>query len=149
MIIILLIVMMLGSFALHLYFLTQYVQGKENRHLKGFINTAISNIVVAGVMMIVVLFRPEFLREINLQLVLWLVSGAIMLMMLFIKATIVRNIIKRAKDPAHYHYNFFGKKVLDSSAVTQNEVMIFWFTIPFFLLAGAYFVTRLINMLSK
>jgi hypothetical protein len=74
-------------------------------------------------------------------------SGLMMIIMITIKASIIRNIWKRAKDPANYHFNFFGKKVLDSKAVLQEEVFIFLFTVPFFLLAGAYFFARLVNLI--
>lgn len=70
-----------------------------------------------------------------------------MMIMIMIKAGIIRNIWKRAKDPTNYHFNYFGKKVLDSRVVLQEEVYIFLFTVPFFLMSGAYFFARLVNLI--
>ena len=135
------------SFTAHIYFLVQFILRKENAYLKRFINTAISNIVLAGALTVLVIFRPDLIRDVNLKFLLWIMSGLIMLIMLMIKITIMRNMFKRSKDPANYHFNYFGKKVLHSKVVLQEEVYIFLFTIPFFLFCGAYFFARLVNLL--
>ncbi len=135
------------SFTAHIYFLVQFILRKENAYLKRFINTAISNIVLAGTLTVLVIFRPDLIRDVNLKFLLWIMSGLIMLIMLMIKITIMRNMFKRSKDPANYHFNYFGKKVLHSKVVLQEEVYIFLFTIPFFLFCGAYFFARLVNLL--
>ena len=74
-------------------------------------------------------------------------TGFIMVIMLFIKISIFRAIYKRSQDPEHFHYNYFGKKVLHGSVVKFEEILIFFFTMPFFLFCGAYFVARLFNLL--
>lgn len=135
------------SFTAHIYFLVQFILRKENAYLKRFINTAISNIVLAGALTVLVIFRPDLIRDVNLKFLLWIMSGLIMLIMLMIKITIMRNMFKRSRDPANYHFNYFGKKVLHSKVVLQEEVYIFLFTIPFFLFCGAYFFARLVNLL--
>lgn len=142
-----LLVLLQISFTVHIYFLIQYVLRREGRFLRRFINTAISNIVLAGALTILVIFRPDLIRNINLQFLLWIMAGLIMIIMIMIKATILRNMYRRSKDPANYHFNFFGKKVLHSKVVLQEEIYIFLFTIPFFLFCGAYFFARLINLL--
>jgi hypothetical protein len=135
------------SFTGHIYCLIQYVLKKDGRYLRWFVNTAISNIMLAGTLTVLSLFRPDFLRDLNLGMLMWVMSGSIMLIMLLVKFNILRNIYKRARDPENYHYNFFGKKVLHSSVVSKGEVYIFLFTIPFFLFSGAYFFARLVNLI--
>ncbi|HNR89862.1 MAG TPA: hypothetical protein PKM65_16110 [Spirochaetota bacterium] len=149
MIIAICIVVLLLSFGFHLFFLMQYVVTKDTRQLRRFVNTAISNIVIAGGVTILVLFRPDLIRSIDVDMLLWMITGAIMVMMVTIKVTIVRNIMQRAKDPAFFHYNYFGKKILDPGVVKPGEVMVFMLTMPFFLLAGAYFVARIVNWALK
>ncbi len=70
-----------------------------------------------------------------------------MMIMLVIKISIFVVVYRRSKDPAHYHFNFFGKKVLHTSVVKPIEVVLFMFTMPFFLISGAYFIARLINLI--
>jgi hypothetical protein len=48
----------------------------------------------------------------------------------------LRNMYRRSKDPANYHFNFFGKKVLHSKVVLQEEIYIFLFPSRFFFFAG-------------
>ncbi len=135
------------SFTIHIYFIIQYVLKKEGRYLRGFINTAIINILLAGTLTFVILYKPELARKINLKLLFWIMSGFVMMTMLFVKIMIFRNMYRRAKDPANFHYNFFGKKVLHSRVVLVEEIYVFLFTIPFFLFSGAYFVARLFNLI--
>ncbi len=134
------------SFTLHVYFLIQYVIKLEKVYLRRFINTAVSNILLAGCLTVMAIFRPDSIRYVNLKLLLWIMSGLVMIIMLLVKISILRNIYRRSKDPVNYHLNFFGKKVLHSSVVLQGEIYIFFFTIPFFLFAGAYFLARLLNL---
>jgi hypothetical protein len=135
------------SIALHLYFLIQYILEKESKYLKGFVNTAISNIALAGILTVVAVFRPDYIRTINLSLILWLMSGILMVAMLSLKIRIVMSIYRRSKDPANYHYNYFGKKVTHENVVKQGEVIAFFATMPFFLFSGAYFIARLVNLI--
>jgi hypothetical protein len=135
------------SFTSHMYFLIQYVLKKDGKYLRRFVNTAISNILIAGVLTVLSLFRPDLLRDLNLGMLFWLMSGLMMMTMLLVKVNILRNIYRRSHDPENYHFNFFGKKVLHSSVVSKGEVYIFLFTIPFFLFSGAYFFARLVNLI--
>lgn len=142
-----LLVCLQASFTIHIYFLVQYVMKLDKKYMRRFINTAVSNILLAGALTVVSVFRPESVRNLNLKVVLWVMSGLMTLIMLMIKLSILRSILRRSKDPANYHLNYFGKKVLHSSVVLQGEIYIFFFTIPFFLFCGAYFIARLVNML--
>ncbi|HOJ27922.1 MAG TPA: hypothetical protein PL059_02500 [Spirochaetota bacterium] len=135
------------SFSLHIYSLVLYVLRRENKYLKGFINTTISNVLLAGAITTLAIIHPVYVAKVDFKLLLWLMTGFIMLIMLFIKISIARAIYKRSKDPQHFHYNYFGKKVLHGTVVKFEEILIFFFTMPFFLFCGAYFIARLINLL--
>jgi hypothetical protein len=146
MIITIMAILLLLSFCTHIYFLMKYITTRKNWVLKQFINTTMSNILIAGSLMIAVIFRPELVQQVDVQLLFWLIAGVIMLLMLMVKISVLRTIYRRAQDPAHYHLNFFGKKVLHSTVVRPAEILVFMMTIPFFLFSGAYFVARLINL---
>ncbi len=135
------------SFSIHIYSLVLYVLRRENKYLKGFINTTITNILLAGSITVLAIVNPEIVTKINFTFLIWIMTGLIMFIMLFIKISIATAIYKRSKDPQHFHYNFFGKKVLHGTVVKFEEILIFFFTMPFFLFCGAYFIARLINLL--
>jgi hypothetical protein len=147
MIIALLIIGLILSFAIHLRYLIRYVIDKDKKYLRGFLNTAILNIVVALTLSILSMLRPYLVYELNMKLLLWMISGAIMIIMLSIQIGIMRRIYKRAQLPEHFHNNFFGKKVLHPSVVKQYEVVTFFMSIPILLIIGAYFVACLINLI--
>ncbi|MCP4133434.1 MAG: hypothetical protein GY754_20870 [bacterium] len=134
------------SFTIHIYFLIRYVSERDERHLRLFIVTAGLNMLIAAILAGMSMYNPELVHEIDIKLLTWLISGVVMLIMLFVKITIFRNIYKRAQQPEHYHLNFFGKKVLHATVVKPVEVLTFFVTIPLFCLLGAYFVARLINL---
>ena len=109
--------------------------------------TAASNVIVAVVLIIAVLKWPNLVKDINIKVISWLISGVIMISMLRIKIGIFVRIYRRAQLPENYHLNFFGKKVLHPTVVKAYEVILFFVTMPIFLFAGAYFVARLINLI--
>ncbi|HRZ26634.1 MAG TPA: hypothetical protein P5295_07480 [Spirochaetota bacterium] len=146
MIIAFLIIGLIVSFSIHIRYLTRYVIDKEKKYLRGFLNTAIINILVAMTLSIVVMLKPQLVNELDMGLLLWGIAGIIMLIMLTIQVSILKTIYKRAQQPENYHHNFFGKKVLHPTVVKQHEVLTFFGTIPVFLLIGSYFVARLINL---
>jgi hypothetical protein len=135
------------SFSLHIYALVLYVLRRENKYLKGFINTTISNVLLAGIITFLAITNTNYVSKVDFKFLLWLMMGFLMLIMLFIKISIFRAIYKRSKDPQHFHYNYFGKKVLHGTVVKFEEILIFFFTMPFFLFCGAYFIARLFNLL--
>jgi hypothetical protein len=147
MIIIILLLFLLLSFAFHIYFLLQYVMKAQKKHLNRFINTAVSNILIAGSIMFLVVYKPSLIRNIDPALTLWLISGLVLVLSLGIKISLFRRMYRNMQDPKNYHLNFFGKKVLHPSAVSKMDMLAFFGTMPFFLMAGAYFVARLVNLI--
>jgi hypothetical protein len=135
------------SFFFHILFLVQYILRNEKRDLKRFLVTAVSNTVVTLGLIIIALSWPTMIHDVDFKVVFWIFSGVIMIIMLVIKISIFVVIYRRSKDPAHYHLNFFGKKVLHATVVKPIEVVLFMFTIPFFLISGAYFIALLINLI--
>ncbi|MFW5860696.1 MAG: hypothetical protein ACOCWZ_00480 [Spirochaetota bacterium] len=146
MILIILFILLQVSFTVHIYNLIIYVLKKNSKNLRWFVNTAITNILIAGSLTVLAIFEPRRVRGVDIDLLIWIMTGLIMLAMLGIKINIFRNIYQRSKDPENYHFNYFGKKVLHSSVVRYEEILIFMFTMPFFLFAGAYFIARLVNL---
>ena len=147
MIIIILFILLQVSFTLHIYNLVIYVLKKNNKNLRWFVNTAISNILIAVLLTVLAIMEPVMVRGVDFSLLIWIMTGLIMVAMLGIKINIARNIFQRSRDPENYHFNYFGKKVLHSTVVRYEEILIFMFTMPFFLFAGAYFIARLVNLL--
>jgi hypothetical protein len=82
-----------------------------------------------------------------MEAMLWILSGFSMMFMLLLKIGIFQRIYRRCHMPEHFHYNFFGKKVLHSSVVNKGEVFVFFILMPFFLVSGAYFIARFINLM--
>ena len=145
MIITVLLIALFLSFLGHIFALVTYVTRKSERSLRTFIKTTISNVILAGTCIVLFMSRPDLMFEVDVQKLVWLMSGFIMFTTLGVKIRIFIRIYKRAQNPEHYHINFFGKKVLHSSVVNRIELAIFFGTIPFFLMSGAYFIARLVN----
>jgi len=129
----------------HIASLVLFIKKKENRYVRWFANTAIINIALAGVITVYVIYDPAALGGINLKRIFWLISGFITCIMIAIQIIIFHRLFVRMKDPAYYHYNYFGKKVLNDGVMSKTEVYTFFFSIPFLLLFGAFFVVRIIN----
>lgn len=145
MIITVLLIALFLSFLGHIFSLVTYVTRKSERSLRTFIKTTISNVMLAGTCIVLFMSRPDLMYEVDVQKLVWLMSGFIMFTTLGVKIRIFIRIYKRAQNPEHYHVNFFGKKVLHSSVVNRIELAIFFGTIPFFLMSGSYFIARLVN----
>ena len=137
--------MLFISVTLHIYYLARYVQSRNQKYLKRFLNTTASNVIISGILIFFALYKPGEIIKINFSLIWWLMTGSIMVMMLIVQATIFRRIYRRSQMPEHYHLNFFGKKVLHSTVAHPLELGIFFASIPFLLLCGAYFVAKLIR----
>ena len=65
MIIIVFSLLLVFSFTLHIYFLIKYVVEKSNRFLKRFINTAVSNILIAGMLTVTTIYRPSLVNQVT------------------------------------------------------------------------------------
>ncbi|TFH40511.1 MAG: hypothetical protein E4G96_07365 [Chrysiogenales bacterium] len=146
MVVILLFLVLFISLAFHVSYLVRYIQMRLQKYLQRYILTSISNVFISAALIFVTLYRPDQLRKIQFPLMLWLLSGTVMVVMLLLQIAIFRRIYSRSKMPEHYHYNFFGKKVLHGSVLKPVEVGIFFASIPLFLIAGAYFVAKMIRL---
>jgi hypothetical protein len=147
MIITILILLLLLSFTLHICFIILYIYKRHKSFLTLFLNTTVSNIALASSITFIMIMRPQDIRKFDIHVLLWLFSGFITILTLGIKITIFRRMYKNIKNPKNFHYNYFGKKVLEKDAVSQLDMLLFFGTMPFFLLAGAYFVACLINII--
>ena len=145
MIITLLLIALFLSFLGHIYSLVTYVTTRSERSLRAFVKTTMSNIMIAGACIVLFMSRPDLLFQVDVPKLLWIISGFIMVVTLMVKIKIFIRIYRKAQDPENYHINFFGKKVLHSSVVSRIELAVFFGTIPFFLMSGAYFIARLVN----
>jgi len=121
------------------------VTKKSNRSLKTYILTTFTNITIAGACIVLIFMKPEMAKTVDLKFLTWIMSGIILVITIVIKIGVFRRIYRRIKDPSNYHVNFFGKKVLHASVVSRLEIAVFFGTMPFFLMAGAYFVARGVN----
>ncbi len=149
MIIYLLFFCLLTSFTSHIIIIVLYVKSRDNRYFYWFIATVALNMTIAGAMIIVTLTKPELIRALNLKMFFFLLSGFVTLLLLAIKILIFRNIYVRSKDPKWYHISFFGKKVYEKGIVKQMEFLGIFGTLPFFLVIGAFFVSRLIILIMN
>ncbi len=133
------------SFMSHIISLVNYVTKKSEKSLKNFIKTAISNVLLSIVAIIIAFKRPDLIAKVNMLFVTWVMAGLIMVFTLMVKIRIFVNIYRRSKLPENYHLNFFGKKVLHSTVVSKMEIVLFFGAMPFFLMSGSYFMARLMN----
>ena len=147
MIITILLISLFMSFFIHIFALFSFVTKKSDTAIKVFVATTMSNVMIAGACIVVIISNPEILREVDVVRVAWIFSGIIMFIALAIQIGVFIKIYKRAKEPENYHTNYFGKKVLHSTVVSKLDMMVFFGTIPFLLIAGAYFIAKLINYL--
>jgi hypothetical protein len=143
-VVILLLVLCL-SFSLHLFFLIRYIRYRKKMYLYQYLNTTVINILISGLCIFIALYMPDQIRHIDMSMFLWIVSGFVMIIMLVFQIAIFVRVYRRAHMPGHYHYNFFGKKVLHPNVITPSEVALFFAAMPFLLGAGAYFVARFIR----
>ncbi len=147
MIIYILFFCLLFSFTFHIIIIVLYIKTRDNKFFYWFIATVILNMLIAGLLIVVTLSKPQLIRELNLKMFFWLLSGFFTFLLLGIKMLIFRNIYLRSKNPKWYHVNYFGKKVYEKGIVKQIEFLGVFSTLPFFLIIGAFFVSRLIVFL--
>ena len=147
MLITVLIIALFVSFALHIFALFIYVTKKADIGFKIFVITTMTNVTFAGSSILVLMSNPKILAEVDVIKVIWVLSGIIMLIAFIIQVRVFINVYKNSKDPKNYHINYFGKKVLHSSVVGRLDLLIFFGTMPFLVMAGAYFIAKLINYL--
>ena len=135
------------SFCLQILVIIQYLSTKAESYYRIFLGTFVINTILMIIISIFMFKRPVYFYNLDIKFLLWIISGFILFVLLFLKITIFLRVYKRAKDPAFYTINFFGKKVYEKGIVKQSEFVTVILSMPFFLLIGSYFVARLINML--
>ncbi len=138
---------LLTSFVLHAVIIGLYIKSKNQLYFYWFIATVALNMGLALALIVLSLTKPELIRQLNLKFFFWLLSGFVTILLFCMKIAIFRNIYKRSKDPAWYHFNHFGKKVFEKGIVKQVEFLGIFGSLPFFLIIGAFFVSRLISMM--
>jgi hypothetical protein len=131
------------SLILHIYFMVSFISKKEDKYFRRFFITTITNIFMAVFIAVFIIMYPAQLKAINLEKIIFYESGIIFMFMLYVKMNITARIYRKSKDPANYHLNAFGKKVLHKNVATPKDVMIYFMTLPVTLICGAYFVVKL------
>ncbi len=135
------------SAAAHIFFLIAYVRTRDESYLRKFLNTAVINVIIACACIFIGIFRPALVRAIDGPTLMWLMSGIIMMLMALLQISIFMKVRARASLPEYYHYNYFGKKVLNPSVLKAVDVVLFFLSLPFLIVAGAYFVARIVRQL--
>ena len=133
------------SSASHIFFLIAYVRSHDESYLRKFLDTAVINVILACACIFIGIFRPALVRAIDGPTLMWLISGIIMGLMALLQASIFMKVRARAQLPEYYHYNYFGKKVLNPSILKGVDVLLFFLSLPFLVVAGAFFVARIIT----
>jgi hypothetical protein len=135
------------SFCFQIAIIILYLSSKKDLYYKTFLGTFIINTILMVITSAVALTSPLSIQRINVKFILWIISGLIMIVLLFLQVTILFRIYRRSKDPDFFDFNFFGKKVFRKGVMKQSEFLTFILTIPFFLMVGSYFVARLANLI--
>jgi hypothetical protein len=144
-VVIVLFLVLFVSLGLHIAYLVKYIQTRDPDYLNRYVLTTISNVIISGGLIFVALYKPMIVQKIKFPLMMWIITGFIMVITLMAQITIFQRVYQRSKLPENYHYNFFGKKVLHPSVLKPGEVAFFFGTVPLFLLAGAYFIAKLLR----
>lgn len=145
MVLIILLLLLSVTFTVHIYYLIAYVRTHRERFLRRFLDTTVINVIIAGICIVISIFRPSKIDEIDSSVLIWLMSGTLMTAIILLQISIFARVRHRAGLPEYYHYNYFGKKVLNPSVVSLYDLLMFFLSLPFFLIAGAYFVARAIK----
>ena len=103
---------------------------------------------VMSLLAILAFKQPELIQNIDLNFLIFVVSGLIFFGLFALKISIFIKILRRSKDPDNYHLNFFGKKVYSLKIIKKSEYNAFLGSMPFFLVIGAYFIVKLIQYFS-
>lgn len=131
------------SLAIHIQSLVGYIWKKTMVYFRGFIITSITNSMVGITLAIYVLMDREVLAGLNIDRILVLETGVLFAFMLGQKVRVTIQIIRRLRNPESYHVNHFGRKVYHGSIVEGKELAVYFLTMPFTLIAGAYFFAKL------
>jgi hypothetical protein len=134
------------SLVIHIYSLIGYISTKKIDYFRYFMITAVTNMLLSIAVATIVMTDQQVLRGIKLDVIYILEAGLVFIYMMTIKIRVTIVIIKRLRDPNNYHFSHFGKKIYNTSIVNFQEVATYFITFPFTLIAGAYFVVRVMRM---
>jgi hypothetical protein len=144
-ILVLILLLLFISIFSHLYYLFSYIKTRLEKYFRRFLNTAVFNLFLGGTCIIIAIFKPEEIRKIKGPMAIWFISGFLLILTLTLQVSIFIRVYRRVQLPENYHYNFFGKKVYHPSVLKSVEVVLFFISVPLFLIGGAYFIARLIR----
>jgi hypothetical protein len=147
MLVFILLISLSFSFCLQMLVIVQYLSTKSESYYRILLGTFIINTVLMIITSVFMFKTPVHFYNLNIKLFMWIVSGFVLLILLFLKITIFMRVYKRSKDPAFYTLNFFGKKVYAKGILKNSEFVSIILSMPFFLIIGSYFVARLINII--
>lgn len=142
-----LIITLAFSFCLQILVIIQYLSTKGTIYYNIFLGTFVTNTVLMGFTFYHLFKNPAAFYNLDLKFTMWVISGFVLIFVLFIKISTIIKIYKRSQDPNCYKINFFGKKVYEGGLVNKQEFLTLFVTMPFFLMVGSYFVARLINII--
>ena len=134
------------SFCLQILVIIQYLSTKSESYYRTFLGTFIINTILMVITSIAIFKDASSLLAVDIKFILWIVSGFVLIFILFIKISTIMKVYRRTKDPQFYSINFFGKKVYEKGIIKPYEFLTLILTMPFFLMVGSYFIARLINM---
>jgi len=131
------------SVFVHILFIVSYISEKSNFSFRGFLVTTLTNFVIGMAILIVMMKDPDVIKRFTMGPVLFIESGVIFSLLIFLKVLITIRIIRRMKAPDSYDVSFFGKKVYKQDVVRKGELATYFLTLPFTLISGAYFLVNL------
>jgi hypothetical protein len=133
------------SLVIHIYTLIGYISTKKIQHFKNFMITAITNIFLSVGVAIMVVINPKVLQGFRLDNIFIIESGMLFIYMMAVKVRVTMGIIRRARNPENYHFSHFGRKVYNTSIIDGKEILTYFITFPFTMMAGAYFIVKIIQ----
>jgi hypothetical protein len=140
-----LVIALQTSVIIHIYSLVGYISTKKMDYFRFFMITAVSNMLISIVVASFVMLDQKIMSSIKMDILLVLESGLIFIYMMAIKIRVTIVIIKRLRDPKNYHFSHFGKKIYNTTIVDFKEVMTYFVTFPFTMMAGAYFIVKILH----
>ena len=140
-----LIVSIQTSLVIHIISLIGYISTKEIRYFRNFMVTTACNIFIGIGLAIMVAIDQKILSGLKLDLIFILESGLLFIYMLAVKVRLTIDIIKRLKNTKNYHLSHFGKKIYHTTIIDFKEVMTYFVTFPFTMMAGAYFIVKMMR----
>ncbi len=138
----LLIYLQISVFA-HILFIVSYISEKSGASFKGFLFTTLTNFIIGISILILMVKDADVVRRFTHGPVLFIESGLVFVLLIFLKIMITIRIYKRIKAPGSYDITFFGKRVYKKNVVKKGELAAYFLTLPFTLISGAYFLVNL------